>query len=336
MRPSWRVGVVAGTGYELLVLLYRQVQENYGLPALELRPDLAMPPELRPAADRFFRGDIALGMNVIPVAQEHAWHSAAGLVAGLTAADPRALTLAMLRPPDASPAECRRRDEEVTRVLAGSSRHALLEALDAERFDPSAAAELLDDPGRSVRAFAELVARYGRMLHPHDAALHAPLAAEATRAQALLSDAGLDAAAAELFPQWHFHDLTTFDAVALIPSVAIAPFLSARVVTGQKASIVFPVSPDQPPPLESLAAGLRAIAHAQRLEILRLAAAAPITGQELARALGLSEPTVHHHTSLLRAAGLLTSNRDAHRVYHTVRPDALDALLDRIRRTLDR
>lgn len=327
---------MAGTGYELLVLLYRQIQEDYGLPALELRPGLAMPPELRPAADQFFRGDIALGMNVIPVAQDRAWHSAADLVAGLTAADPRALALAMLRPPGASPAECRRRDHEVTTVLAGSNaRAALLEALEAERFDATAAAQLLDDPDGSVRAFTELVASYGRSLRPHENTLRAPLAAEAKRAQALLAEAGLDEAAAQLFPQWHFHDLATFDSVTLIPSAAIAPFLSARVVAGQKASIVFPVSPGQPPSLESLAASLKAIAHAQRLEILRLAAVSPITGQELARALGLTEATVHHHTSLLRAAGLLTSNRNAHRVYHTVRTDALEALLDRTRQTLE-
>jgi DNA-binding transcriptional ArsR family regulator len=327
---------VAGTGYELLILLYRQIQEDYGLPALELRADLAMPRELRPAADRYFRGDIALGMNLIPVAQERGWHSAADLVAGLTAADPRELAVAMLRPPDARPAECRRRDHEVITALSGSNpRTALLAALEAERFDATAAAELLDDPDGSVRVFTELVARYSRMLDPHEHTLRAPLVAEAKWAQARLADAGLDEAATRLFPQWHFHDLTTFASVTLIPSVAIAPFLSARIVAGQQASIVFPVSLDPPPPLESLAAGLKAIAHPQRLEILRLAAASPITGQELARALGLTEATVHHHTSLLRAAGLLTSNRNAHRVYHTARTDALDALLDNSRRTIN-
>ncbi|WP_166680193.1 winged helix-turn-helix domain-containing protein [Kribbella sp. VKM Ac-2566] len=68
------------------------------------------------------------------------------------------------------------------------------------------------------------------------------------------------------------------------------------------------------------------------MEILRLASQAPITGHALARALGLTEATVHHHTSLLRAAGLITSHRDTHRVYLTAVPGALDRLFDELRR----
>jgi len=186
-----------------------------------------------------------------------------------------------------------------------------------------------------VRALTELIARYSRTLGPHEERLGATLAAAAERTRALLAEAGLDEAAARLFPQWRFSDLATFDSVALIPSVAIAPFLSVRVVAGRTACIVFPISLGERPLLEALVAGLKALAHPQRLEILRLAVASPITGQELARALGLTEATVHHHTALLRGAGLLTSNRNAHRVYHAVREDALEALLDRTRRILE-
>jgi ArsR family transcriptional regulator len=330
------ISVAAGTGYELLVLLYRQIQADHGLPVPDLAPGLAVPPELRPDADLFFRGDIALGMNVIPVAHESCWHGMAELASGLEGlADPQALAVAMLRPPDASRDEIDRRDRDVAAVIAGSApRGPLLEAMDAERFDATAASELLDDPTGAVRAFADLVGGYARAIGQLEQDLASPLDAAARRARALVADAGPEGAAAELFPQWTFHDLATFESVVLIPSAAMAPYLSSRVVGGEKAVIVFPVPADAGPSLDSLVAGLKAMAHPQRLEILRLAAASPITGQQLAVALGLTEATVHHHTSLLRGAGLLTSNRDAHRIYHTVRVDALDALLDHARRRL--
>jgi DNA-binding transcriptional ArsR family regulator len=81
----------------------------------------------------------------------------------------------------------------------------------------------------------------------------------------------------------------------------MAPFLSSRLTPTRQAVIVYPAqSGDQ---RAALVAALEAVAHPQRLEILRLAARGPVTRQSLARALGVFEPTVHHHTSPLRAAG---------------------------------
>lgn len=54
--------------------------------------------------------------------------------------------------------------------------------------------------------------------------------------------------------------------------------------------------------------------------------ARPATGHTLAQTLSLTGATIHHHTSRLRAAGLLTSTRAANRVYHTSRPQLLDRL----------
>src|SRR6266511_6440604 len=100
---SSRVSLFAATSSELLTLLYRHIQTDYGLPALaEPWTRLVLPTSLRPAADWFFRGDIALGMNIIPLAHERGWHDVARLLAGINGADPHELASAMLRPPDAT------------------------------------------------------------------------------------------------------------------------------------------------------------------------------------------------------------------------------------------
>ncbi|MEV0391291.1 metalloregulator ArsR/SmtB family transcription factor [Nonomuraea sp. NPDC050643] len=326
--------VTTGTAYEALVLLYRHTQARHGLTALaEAWSGTAIPAELQPAADRFFGGDIALGMNVIPFAQAHGLHSLAELIAGLGRTPPVVLAQAMLRSPDATPAEHGRREDEVARVLAGRARpRRLLGELAGERFDTAAAESLLADPAGAAAGFTALLDGYRQVISGHD--LLAPQLAAAGTAQALLDALPLDDVARQLFPPWRFAELDAFAKVVLIPSPAIAPFLSARLTSGDTALLVYPVQPHDQTPLADLAAALKALAHPQRLTILRMITLAPITGHALAGALGLTEATVHHHTSLLRAAGLVTSTREAHRVYFTAAPDALDDLFAAIHRTV--
>ncbi|WP_433334729.1 ArsR/SmtB family transcription factor [Spirillospora sp. CA-294931] len=311
--------VVTGTAFEALVLLYRHVQAEHGLSAA---PEPKVPPALLPLADRFFRGDIALGMNVVPLAHTHGWHTLADLTAGLDAYAPDQLAKAMLRAPDATAADHARRENEVGRVLAGEApREPLLAALNRELFDTSAVEALLDDPTTAAREFTTLIRRYAQSVTADD--LHEPLLADAaTEIRALLDESPLDTAARRLFPQLRFHRLDDFDSVVLIPSAAIAPFLSTRVTAPDQALIVFPVPSGE----ADLVAALKALAHPLRLQILRIADRAPITGHDLARTLGVTEATVHHHTSLLRAAGLITSTREAHRVNLQAVPNALPHL----------
>jgi DNA-binding transcriptional ArsR family regulator len=85
------------------------------------------------------------------------------------------------------------------------------------------------------------------------------------------------------------------------------------------------------PPADQPASGLlrltRALGDESRLRMLRFVADGPCTLTEVARFIGLSQPTVHHHLVQLRAAGLV-------RVHFTVsgpnryslRPHALDQL----------
>ena len=71
----------------------------------------------------------------------------------------------------------------------------------------------------------------------------------------------------------------------------------------------------------------RALSDESRLRILRFLASGPSTLTEVARFAGLSQPTVHHHLSQLRAAGLvrvhfLVSSPSR----YSLRPDALEQL----------
>jgi len=92
---------------------------------------------------------------------------------------------------------------------------------------------------------------------------------------------------------------------------------------------ICPVSPDQPP------AGLLRLTHAlgdeSRLRMLRFLAEGTRTLSELARFMGLSQPTVHHHLVQLRAAGLVRAHIfDSGSRRYSLRPRALDQLRDQL------
>ncbi len=78
-----------------------------------------------------------------------------------------------------------------------------------------------------------------------------------------------------------------------------------------------------------IALRLKALADPVRVKIVShlfsSAAGEEISG-ELAAVLELSESTVSHHLTQLRKAGLVVSDRRGMKVFHRVRPDALQAL----------
>jgi DNA-binding transcriptional ArsR family regulator len=120
--------------------------------------------------------------------------------------------------------------------------------------------------------------------------------------------------------------------VRIVPSEAIRPVLLSRTVELQEALVVVsgPAAPTRD--LVELAEALKALGNPQRLAILRDVAHLPATGQDLAEILGLTEATVHHHTSTLRAAGLLTSEREGQRVYHVTDKVRIAGLFDEVLR----
>jgi DNA-binding transcriptional ArsR family regulator len=319
----WTVEV--GTSYELLVGLYRAVQATRGLPPAD--EGFAIPPSQHRAADWIFRGDIALGVNLIPLIHERGWLTVSALRRGVAALEPHELAQAMLTSPESTRQGQARRRRQVAGALArGGADPDLLESLEKELFDADVAAALLRNPRAAAEMFGDLLRACGDVSRPHERSMRAGLVARARRAEALVDSTGPVEAATRLCPGWRRTDLARFREIVFVPSGAVTPFIVTRTTRYERAIVVFPGDDEREPSEADLVEALKAVADRQRLEILRRAMAGPVTGHELARILRLTEATTHHHTSLLRAAGLLTSVRTGNRVYHSSRPELVERL----------
>ncbi|MGW9530382.1 DUF2087 domain-containing protein [Paenibacillus terrae] len=67
----------------------------------------------------------------------------------------------------------------------------------------------------------------------------------------------------------------------------------------------------------------KALADSTRMRILLLLSRGEMHGQALAEKLNLSQPTVTHHASKLREAGLIKERRDKNTVYFTLNPELI-------------
>jgi ArsR family transcriptional regulator len=79
---------------------------------------------------------------------------------------------------------------------------------------------------------------------------------------------------------------------------------------------------------ERLLGVFKALADGTRLEIFRLIAAqtAPICACDIVSRFDVSQPTIAHHTKILREAGLITSTRSGVWAYYQVDPRGADLL----------
>ena len=79
----------------------------------------------------------------------------------------------------------------------------------------------------------------------------------------------------------------------------------------------------------ALAVRLKALAEPARLQMIGYLldqAGREATTSELARHVGVSDPTASHHLKTLEAAGLLTKERHGMSVHHRVVPEAIHAI----------
>jgi DNA-binding transcriptional ArsR family regulator len=74
----------------------------------------------------------------------------------------------------------------------------------------------------------------------------------------------------------------------------------------------------------------KAMADESRLRIVGLLGERELSVQELARALGLKEPTVSHHLAILKAQGLVTARAEGTTRWHALDKDALERLARRV------
>jgi DNA-binding transcriptional ArsR family regulator len=81
---------------------------------------------------------------------------------------------------------------------------------------------------------------------------------------------------------------------------------------------------------ETLLEFFKAMADASRLKIIGLLAGGERSVQDLARALGLKEPTVSHHLAILKAQGLVTARAEGTTRWHALDRGALERLTKRV------
>jgi ArsR family transcriptional regulator, arsenate/arsenite/antimonite-responsive transcriptional repressor len=85
------------------------------------------------------------------------------------------------------------------------------------------------------------------------------------------------------------------------------------------------------PGARQLSRQFAALADPVRLRILSVLATAPdgaMCACDLVEPVGKSQPTVSHHLKVLKAAGLVTAQRDGRNIWYAVVPAALDALCE--------
>ncbi|WP_068619134.1 DUF2087 domain-containing protein [Paenibacillus tuaregi] len=83
--------------------------------------------------------------------------------------------------------------------------------------------------------------------------------------------------------------------------------------------------------LDKLVAYHKALGDPTRLRLLMLLSEGEASGQELARRLNLSQPTITHHAAKLRQASLLNERRDKNTVYFSINAYFMDSFAEATR-----
>jgi DNA-binding transcriptional ArsR family regulator len=146
-----------------------------------------------------------------------------------------------------------------------------------------------------------------------------------------------------------YEDMPRIEELTLVPSYWVSPFIQIHSMDGNRRLWTFgarPASdslvPGEPVP-DALRVSLKALADPTRLRILRYLRQDPLTMAELTKRLRLRMPTVIHHLSALRLAGLVSIHVETvaaihgkdkakgHRQKYGVRTEGLDAALSALK-----
>ncbi|WP_347670294.1 metalloregulator ArsR/SmtB family transcription factor [Micromonospora sp. B11E3] len=327
--------VTVSTTAELLMRMYSYAHTLRGdfVPAAS---QIAPAPEgHEEALSWFFGDDFALGGNLAVHAFIQGWHDSHSLLLGLRQSSDAEVVSGLLRPPSATPAEIRRRNHLVSRICAGRTDgvNDLIAQCVAEGFERETLSRVLTSPQQAVSQLVALV-EAAAQLFSDEVEVQERLTRTVHEIEAVLeSTPDLHGELAQVTGGWTIKDAEGYH-IQLVPNEAIRPFMLQRVVLGDCAIVVFAPPGPQGRSLAEVAEAFKTLGNIQRLTILRNLVALPATGQDLAQLLDLSEATIHHHTSALRSAGLITSEREGVRVYHHASSEALIDLLQDLRRVV--
>lgn len=253
------------------------------------------------------------------------------LIAAVAAADPRELALFMLDTGETSREQLAlyRRIVEEDQPVGGATVAGLPRGWAAR------CRRVLQEP-KAVQAdlVAVLEGYLAAVYHEHLDAVTALIARAAPAAATLLELLPTGAAIEQLTGGYTLGPDLGVRSVTLAPSVFVHPYMSTRVDerTGE-ALIVYGIpsdlfeSFDPVPSRRELVVALKAMSDPNRLMLLRLLATRPMYATELVTALRLTQPTVHHHLSQLRTAGLIRQERDRSGMKYAIRTDSATGVL---------
>lgn len=80
---------------------------------------------------------------------------------------------------------------------------------------------------------------------------------------------------------------------------------------------------------------MRALADPTRREILRLLGHGDLTAGEIAGSFSISAPSVSHHLSVLKAAGLVQATRDGRSIVYSLDTTVFQDMLEQVMRLFD-
>ncbi len=149
----------------------------------------------------------------------------------------------------------------------------------------------------------------------------------------------------ELSQGLRFEGAVDLDVLILVPSYWISPFVQTVDLGKGRGMWTFGSRPAQDsivpgdPVPDALRASLKALADPTRLRILRYLSREPMTTSDLTKRLRLRMPTVMHHLSALRLAGLVSIHMDAKekgsRQRYGTRTEGLDATMQSLKQFIE-
>ncbi|TDE12178.1 ArsR/SmtB family transcription factor [Jiangella asiatica] len=256
------------------------------------------------------------------------------LIEGIRASDPRVLAMHMLDSPGDTPAD---RLELFRRALDSDRPNAVTTAVRGlPTVRKQRARRILEDPARARHELAEVLTRYNESVFAQQIdQLTQPLTEAVKRAEDTLDVLPTSKAVEHLSGGFTISTDWPLRRLTLAPSVFLHPFASVRMdeSTGE-ALVVYGIEStmaqrfDAAPVDASLVYALKVMSVPARLQILRLLSRGPLTGPELVRLVGLSQPTVHHHVAALRAAELVRQERVRNGTLLSLRDEGVEHTLE--------
>ena len=314
--PPFELEVRAGTGFELLVGLSALTGDDDVRPSWLPSNVDECPPATRDVIDAVGRRSGELWLHLLGIALE------AGDAASLVAAVDR------LRP-----AELRRHlvgvyvpawrtvvgAETLERAAAGDA-DAAARLLESDRYYGGHAADALAGllplgaTETRRRVVAALRAFADEVLAPAEPGDREALERDAAAKRALMSSLSPGEVVSAAAGGFRYEPEPGLDRVVLVPHLAAAPWLllcqheDARIIC--YAAEADAADPEQAVIDRALLVA-RALADEQRVRIVRYLAAREASAVDLARHLGLTKSTTHHHLTQLRDAGLVVLRGNA-------------------------